>query len=328
MAIITRENAKTNLSTGKKPDGDFFADFIDSIVFKSDDLRELFISYATQNEAQQGTENTKIMTPLRVKNALDQLKGNAPADGDTLQKLRQHITRIDNFINDIKGNNNNNILDKWNEVKRFLSGIPQNTANLITLLNRKPDAQVGDYKYSAKQGNHDGWLVCNGAAVSRSTYAQLFGVINTLFGNGDGRTTFNLPDGRGRVPIQSGTSPQLSNKSMGQKVGAEQKTLSVNELPAHNHSVTDRGHDHSTIAGVVAKLHGTGAHESAYSWRSHSQVDIDADRKQDNWDECANVKTNTSYTGISVNNTGGGQAFNLYQPSLVIGNLFIYSGVR
>lgn len=45
----------------------------------------------------------------------------------------------------------------------------------------------------------DGWLICDGSAVSRTTYATLFGVIGTTFGSGDGSTTFGLPDGRGRV---------------------------------------------------------------------------------------------------------------------------------
>lgn len=47
-----------------------------------------------------------------------------------------------------------------------------------------------------------GWLLCDGTAVSRTTYAALFAVISTVYGVGDGSTTFNLPDGRGRVNVQ------------------------------------------------------------------------------------------------------------------------------
>ena len=58
-------------------------------------------------------------------------------------------------------------------------------------------SNVGDYKNSALLANHSGWLLCNGLAVSRSTYSSLFLVIGTAFGIGDGSTTFNLPDMRG-----------------------------------------------------------------------------------------------------------------------------------
>lgn len=56
-----------------------------------------------------------------------------------------------------------------------------------------------------------GWLLCNNSAVSRTTYADLFAVIGTTFGTGDGSTTFNLPDMRGIFPRGAGTSAKLSN---------------------------------------------------------------------------------------------------------------------
>lgn len=64
----------------------------------------------------------------------------------------------------------------------------------------------------------NGWLICDGSAVSRSTYAALFGVIGTTFGSGDGSTTFALPDGRGRVLAgkdnMGGTAAQRLNVNM------------------------------------------------------------------------------------------------------------------
>lgn len=53
--------------------------------------------------------------------------------------------------------------------------------------------KIGDYKYSAQKNDHDNWLLCNGREVSRSKYNQLFGLIGTSFGAGNGTTTFNLP---------------------------------------------------------------------------------------------------------------------------------------
>ena len=74
-----------------------------------------------------------------------------------------------------------------------------------------------------------GWLLCQGQAVSRTTYAQLFSVIGTTYGSGDGSTTFNLPDMRGRVAVGSDAN------SLGTKDGQKSITLTVEQIPSHNH---------------------------------------------------------------------------------------------
>lgn len=66
-----------------------------------------------------------------------------------------------------------------------------------------------------------GWLACDGSAVSRTTYAALFTAIGTTHGAGNGSTTFNLPDLRGRAPIGAGTGPGLTARTAGQKLGSE-----------------------------------------------------------------------------------------------------------
>jgi len=73
-----------------------------------------------------------------------------------------------------------------------------------------------------------GWLLCNGAAVSRSTYASLFAVIGTTFGTGDDSTTFNVPDFRGRVP--AGVDG-LNFNPVGLTLGVESTQLSSADLP-------------------------------------------------------------------------------------------------
>lgn len=93
-----------------------------------------------------------------------------------------------------------------------------------------------------------GWLLCYGQAVSRTTYAVLFGAIGTTFGAGDGSTTFNLPDLRGRVAagvdnmggtaanrITSGGSG-IAGTTLGATGGAETVTLTVAQMPSHSHS--------------------------------------------------------------------------------------------
>jgi hypothetical protein len=84
-----------------------------------------------------------------------------------------------------------------------------------------------------------GFLLGDGSAVSRTTYAALFAVLGTTWGPGDGSTTFNLPDTRGRSPLGSGTGSGLTARTVGQTGGEELHVLSVGELAEHAHSYTN-----------------------------------------------------------------------------------------
>jgi len=79
-----------------------------------------------------------------------------------------------------------------------------------------------------------GWALCDGQLLAISQNNDLFSLLGTVYG-GDGRTTFGLPDMRGRVPLHQGQGPGLSSRAMGAKVGAEDATISANQMPAHNH---------------------------------------------------------------------------------------------
>ena len=96
----------------------------------------------------------------------------------------------------------------------------------------------------------EGYLMCDGSAVSRTTYATLFGVIGTTFGAGDGSTTFNVPDISGRVPL--GVS---STHLLGSTGGSETVTLTEQELPAHVHEVPQHGHADTIAATTPAFSH-------------------------------------------------------------------------
>ena len=76
-----------------------------------------------------------------------------------------------------------------------------------------------------------GWLVCNGNAVSRTTYSALFNVVGTTFGTGDGSSTFNLPDTTNRT-IRGGGAGSIGNKA-----GSDSVTLAIGNLPPHSHGV-------------------------------------------------------------------------------------------
>lgn len=81
-----------------------------------------------------------------------------------------------------------------------------------------------------------GWALCNGQLLAISSNSALFSILGTIYG-GDGRTTFALPDLRGRVPMHWGNGPGLSPRAIGQKGGQQTVTLLQTEMPSHNHVV-------------------------------------------------------------------------------------------
>lgn len=81
-----------------------------------------------------------------------------------------------------------------------------------------------------------GWAFCDGQILPINQNQSLYALLGTTYG-GDGRTTFALPDLRGRVPIHAGNS-NGNSYTIGQKSGAENHTLSINEMPGHTHQIT------------------------------------------------------------------------------------------
>lgn len=95
-----------------------------------------------------------------------------------------------------------------------------------------PVASIMPYPKTTAPEN---WLVCNGDAVSRTDYSELFSAIGTIFGAGDGSTTFNLPNFKGKVPVGLDADDTDFNK-IGKKLGEKTHTLTVAEMPKHNHT--------------------------------------------------------------------------------------------
>jgi len=156
---------------------------------------------------------------------------------------------------------------------------------------------VGDYKMSALTTNHGVWLRCDGTAVSRTTYSALFAKIGISFGAGDGSTTFNIPDFRGRVYGTVGSGTGLTPRLMGANVGVESVTLTSGQIPAHNHAWSNR------YQGIGTSGSGANALVTALS---------------------AFDGTST----VTPNSFGGGASHENMQPTLFGGDVFIcYSGL-
>jgi microcystin-dependent protein len=153
-----------------------------------------------------------------------------------------------------------------------------------------------------------GCLLCDGSAVSRNLYPGLFAAIGTYYGAGDGTSTFNVPDYRGRTIIGAGAGPGLTPRGLGQGGGVESHALTVNELAVHNHTISDPGHAH-LIPHYVHTSEAMGAGAS-YVGGSTSAY----------W--ALNMPTDARFTGIGIANTGQGNGHENMQP-FGVANVFI-----
>jgi microcystin-dependent protein len=135
---------------------------------------------------------------------------------------------------------------KWLNVPQLLCDLFSWMFNSDGTVSEEFQAQValfavptGTIMYSLTQNMGNGWLLCDGREVSRTTYAALFDEIGTRYGDGDASTTFNLPDIRGRSPIGAGTGDGLTFRDINAAtVGEESHALTEDENGPHTHTYT------------------------------------------------------------------------------------------
>lgn len=167
-----------------------------------------------------------------------------------------------------------------------------------------------------------GWLPCDGRAVSRATYKALFTAIGTTWGNGDGSTTFNLPP-PDRMFIGAG-----GLYAVGATGGAATEVLTVGNLPAHNHGVTDPQHTH-TFTGTAHTHAITDAGHVHTDGTPNATADVAAGAAKTSaiagttgnsttgiviQSTTAGGTNAASSTGIATQNTGSGTAINILPP--------------
>jgi len=172
----------------------------------------------------------------------------------------------------------------------------------------------------------EAWLICDGQAVSRDDYAELFGLWGTTWGSGDGSTTFNLPDMRSLHPKGAGGVIAL-----GEIAGSSVVTLNTGNLPAHNHGINDPGHVHTiTDPGHIhGERIGTSPAYQGAAGNTHAQYQsaLTGSNTQMLTDSnTTGISVQSHTTGITTQNTGLGDYFSTAQPSIGV-NYIVYTGV-
>ncbi len=183
----------------------------------------------------------------------------------------------------------------WTDGERITSQVLNSELRDLVDAIKRLMQPIGLVKMTARAMPPANWLLCDGAAVSRTTYAALFQVIGTRYGAGNGTTTFNLPDLRGVIPRGKQSAQQL-----GATGGAETKTLQSANIPPHAHLTGD--HYHSFTSVDV-----TGASSGAGGFASPANPVF------------ATFSTPTRGTsGGSIAATGGNQPFDAMNPFLSV----------
>jgi microcystin-dependent protein len=165
-----------------------------------------------------------------------------------------------------------------------------------------PQPFVGEIRIFAGSFAPTGWALCDGQLMPISQNTALFSLLGTAYG-GDGRSTFALPDLRGRVPVHVGQGPGLTERLWGEVLGSEAHTLSVGEIPVHTHPLgasAANGSSDAPAGGVMA--------------RSPAAVPQYA------------AVADTTLAASAVSPTGGGQPHNNMQPYLTLNFIIALQG--
>lgn len=171
------------------------------------------------------------------------------------------------------------------------------------------------------------WAFCQGQLMAISSNQALFSLLGTTYG-GDGRTTFALPDLRGRTPLSAGTGPGLSTRKLGQRGGTQTETLTINQIPSHTHIAN------FTLTGGIAEWPATTGTATSEEPAANAHLGA-TDAGGNGYIYAAGNTADTNMQNMPVNvtgdvtigPTGGTQAHANLQPFLVINWIICIQGL-
>jgi microcystin-dependent protein len=163
---------------------------------------------------------------------------------------------------------------------------------------------IGEIRMFAGNFAPRGWAMCDGQLLAVNQNDALFSLLGTTYG-GDGRTTFGIPDMRGRIPVHPGSGPGLTNRRWGEKGGAETHTLTINEIPNHTHNVQ-----------AINKPGDSGNPENRL-WAASSGAPL----------SYSDANPDTEMATQMINNVGGNQQHHNMMPNLCIHFIIALFGI-
>lgn len=224
-----------------------------------------------------GTTDTEIYDGIDLTGGVptDGIIGWAGADADIPNGYEATTELQEKLVSgtNIKTINNNSILGSGN----------------IDITGSSP---IGSITMFAGSTAPSGYLICDGSAISRTTYSDLFTVLGTNYGTGDGSTTFNLPNLKGRTVVGL-DSNDTAFDTLGETGGEKTHTLTVQEMPSHSHSSSGGNFATTDVSSISA--YGSG-----------------------------NATLYTLSRATNTNTTGEGQAHNNMPPYIVLNYIIKY----
>ncbi len=185
-----------------------------------------------------------------------------------------------------------------------LAGLEIQLANLQSQVDSMESTPfLGEIRAFAGNFAPVGWMSCEGQLISISQNPALFSLMGATYG-GDGRTTFGLPDLRGRVAMGQGSGPGLTGRVPGQKIGAEIVVLSVNQMPQHGHVLQASS---SGTNSTQASANLLAANPSTAIFKTSGTG-------------------NTATSSDSISLAGAGQPFSVIQPTQVLTYIIAVEG--
>ncbi|PWG05705.1 phage tail protein [Polaribacter aquimarinus] len=188
------------------------------------------------------------------------------------------------------------------------------------------DEYIGIVKIFAGNFAPRNWAFCHGQLLAINQNTALFSILGTTYG-GDGRTTFGLPDLRGRAPIGAGNGPGITPIRQGQMLGNDFTTLSTNNLPPHNHIIS--------VSETAGTIDIPVNNEDGSADEANPAAGILANTGADNYSSEASpgqkyggqsIPVNVSATA-TASMTGSGNSFSNIQPSLGINYIICLQGL-
>lgn len=171
---------------------------------------------------------------------------------------------------------------------------------------------IGEIRLFAGNFAPRSWAFCNGQLLAIAQNSALFSILGTIYG-GDGRTTFALPDLRGRAPISPGQGPGLSSINQGQRAGVNTVNLTIQNLPNHNHTLNVQ----NTAGSSASPTNNVPANAQVQTERGGEIHDVNS----------YGAATNATMGSNSIGSTGGSTSVSVQNPYLGINYIICLYGI-